>query len=78
MGAAAAEEEFQGHSPAPPADPHQQISRWQAPVGTVILRRLGTGVGEGGGVLLKEVPGVSHLVSVGPVQAQIRHSMNHE
>ena len=62
----------------PPPDPHQQISRWQAPVGTVILRRLGTGVGEGGGVLLKEVPGVSHLVSVGPVQAQIRHSMNHE
>lgn len=47
-----------------------------SPSGNVILRVLRTGVGEGGRVLLKEVPGVLYLASVWPVQAQIRPTVN--
>lgn len=62
----------------PPEPRPQQIRWWQAPVGTVLPRGLGTGeAGEGRG-LLQTVPGVSHPPSIWPVQAQIRHSANRE
>lgn len=53
--------------PRPPSCHPWQICWWQVPLGTVILRRLGTRVREGGRVLLKEVLEIPHLAAVWPV-----------
>ena len=53
MGAGAAEKNSRAMLLPPPAD-----LLVAAPLGTEILRRLTTGVGEGGSVLQKEVPGI--------------------
>lgn len=65
-------------TPGSPSCHLWQICWWQLPLGTVILRRLGTGVGDRGRVLLKEVPGILHLAAVWPGQVQTEHSINSE